>query len=191
MDEIKQLIKKYLSNFAFFYRYLGNVIFISLGLSLIVSVLDGFGLSMFLTFLQVIGGGGEVNPEEMGKLRFLMDGMETIGIDLTIGSVLLFMFLFFSFKGVVSFISMVYNVILQQHFIKNIRLDLLNSLNRMRFKKFILSDAGHIQNTMSGEVERVSHAYRTYFSTFQQGVIVIVYMSFAFYRCAIRASSNC
>src|SRR5690606_16451712 len=48
-------------------------------------------------------------------------------------------------------------------------------------KKFVTSDAGKIQNTMSGEVERVALAYSSYFDSFQQGVMVLVYMGFAFY----------
>src|SRR5690554_7229708 len=97
MNKFKQIIKKYFSSFAFFYRYLRNAIFLSLALSLAVSVLDGFGLSMFLPLLQVIGD-GNVDAEQMGNLRFVVDGMETIGLDLTLATVLVFMFIFFSFK---------------------------------------------------------------------------------------------
>ena len=181
MNQIKKLIKKYFSNFTFFYRYLRSAIFITLGLSMVVSILDAFGLSMFLPLLQVVGGEGSVNPDEMGKLRFLVDGMDKIGFNLSISSVLLFMFLFFCFKGIVYYFNSIYGVILQQRFIKRIRLSLLDNLNKMSFKKFILADAGRIQNTMSGEVDRVDQAFRTYFMTFQNGAMVIVYMSFAFF----------
>lgn len=181
MNRIKKLIKRNFGSFAFFYKYLHNAIFVTLGLSMIVSTLDAFGLSMFLPLLQVVGGDGNVNPEEMGRLRFLVDGMAKIGFNLSISSVLLLMFLFFCFKGIVFYINSIYGVILQQRFIKKIRLDLLNSLNRMSFKKFILADAGRIQNTMSGEVDRVDHAFRSYFTTFQHGAMVIIYMSFAFF----------
>ena len=181
MNRIKELIKKNFSSFAFFYKYLRHAIFITLGLSMIVSALDAFGLSMFLPLLQVVGGQGVVDPAEMGKLDFIVVGMESVGLNLSISSVLLFMFLFFCFKGIALYINSIYGVILQQRFIKKIRLNLLNSLNRISFKKFILSDAGRIQNTMSGEVDRVAQSFRTYFMTFQQGAMVIVYMSFAFF----------
>lgn len=181
MIHIKEFIKKYFRTFTYFYKYLRNAIFITLGLSMVVSILDAFGLSMFLPLLQVVGGEGNVNPEEMGRLRFLVDGMDKIGFNLTISSVLLFMFLFFCFKGFIFYINSIYSVILQQRFIKRIRLNLLSSLNQISFKKFILSDAGRIQNTMSGEVDRVDQAFRTYFMTFQHGAMVIVYMGFAFF----------
>ena len=98
MNRIKELIKKNFSSFAFFYKYLRHAIFITLGLSMIVSALDAFGLSMFLPLLQVVGGQGVVDPAEMGKLDFIVVGMESVGLNLSIGSVLLFMFLFFCFN---------------------------------------------------------------------------------------------
>lgn len=180
MNSLKYVVKKYFSNFAFFYSYLRNKIFIAIGLSITISVLDAFGLSMFLPLLQVVDNKGVVDAEGMGNLRFLIHGIEALGIELTIGFVLLFMVLFFIFKGAAYYISLVYGVVLQQSFIKQIRLKLVTSLNKMSFKGFTTSDAGRIQNIMSGEVDRVVGAYNSYFGSFQQGIMVVVYMSFAF-----------
>lgn len=181
MDSLKSIIKKYFGSFVFFYHYLRNKIFIAMGFSIAVSILDGFGLSMFLPLLQVVDNNGSVNAEEMGNLRFLIDGIEALGINLNIGFVLLFMLLFFAFKGVAYYFSSLYIVILQQSFIKSMRLRLLNSLNRMNFKSFVTSDAGQIQNTMSGEVDNVARGFASYFGTIEQGVMVVVYMTFAFF----------
>lgn len=180
MNSLKYIIKKHFGNFAFFYHYLRKKIFIAIGLSIAISVLDAFGLSMFLPLLQVVDHKGVVDAAGMGNLRFLIQGIEALGIELTIGFVLLFMVLFFIFKGVAYYISLVYGVVLQQSFIKEIRLKLVNSLNRMSFKGFTTSDAGRIQNIMSGEVDRVVRAYNSYFGSIQQGIMVVVYMSFAF-----------
>lgn len=181
MNQFKNFIKKHFGSFVYFYSYLRYKIFIAIGLSITISILDAFGLSMFLPLLQIVNSADKASAEGMGNLRFLVDGMEALGINLTIGSVLAFMLLFFLIKGIVSYISMVYIVILQQSFIKSIRLKLLNSLNKINFKIFVTSDAGRIQNTMSGEVDRVAQAYNTYFGAFQQGVMVAVYMGFAFF----------
>jgi len=146
-----------------------------------VSVLDGLGLSMFLPLLQVVDNRGAVDAEAMGNLRFLVNGMESLGIELTVGFVLLFMLLFFLFKGIAYYFSSIYLVVLQQSFISKVRLKLLSALNRMSFKSFITSDAGRIQNTMGGEVDSVARAFGSYFGTIDQGVMVFVYMSFAFF----------
>src|SRR5690606_27823577 len=69
---------------------------------------------------------------------------------------------------------------LQQFFITKIRLENLGSFKNLVYKHFITSDVGRIQNTLTGEVERVGKAFYTYFNAFQQGVMVAVYMGFAF-----------
>jgi len=181
MNALKNNIKRHFGSFVFFYRYLHNRIFFAVCLSVIVSILDGFGLSMFLPLLQVVDNKGAVDVEGMGNLGFLIHGIESLGIDLTIGFVLLFMLLFFVFKGIAYYFSAVYLVTLQQSFIKTIRLKLLSSLNRLSFKRFITSDAGRIQNTLSGEVESVARAFGSYFGAIDQSMMVVVYMAFAFF----------
>ncbi|MEX2593028.1 MAG: ABC transporter ATP-binding protein [Anditalea sp.] len=181
MDTLKKLIKRYFSNFVYFFGYLRFRIFIAVSLSIAIGILDGFGLSMFLPLLQMVNDSGAMDPEGMGNLSFLVDGIEAIGINLTLGTVLLFMLVFFVLKGFAQFGSRVYRVILQQYFVRTLRLNMLNSLNQMNFKGFITSDAGRIQNTMTGEVDKVSNAYNYYFATFEKGVLVAVYMAFAFF----------
>src|SRR5690625_2457840 len=179
-DQIKYFIKHYVSSFAYFYRYLQKKIFIALFLSVFVSILDGLGLTMFIPLLQVIGEEGMVDAQEMGKLSYVITGLEDLGIPLTVISVLLVMIVFFSLKGVALYGSHIYRIYLQESFIRKIRLSLLRGLNQMSFKSFVTSDVGRIQNTMTGEVDRVSRSFRYYFQTSEDGVMVIVYLGFAF-----------
>lgn len=180
MPRIKRYIAKHFTSFTYFYRHLRHRIFIAVGLSIAVGVLDGFGLSMFLPLLQMVSDSG-ASAEGMGNLRFLVDAMENAGISLSLVSALAFMLVFFTLKGIAKYGSSVYNVILQQYFIRRIRLRIVKSLNQMAFKAFVTSDAGRIQNTMTGEVDRVARAYKSYFEAFQQSILVAVYMGFAFF----------
>lgn len=180
MSTLKKLIKKYFSSFAYFYRYLRNKIFIAFFLSVFVSLLDGLGLTMFIPLLQVIGEEGMVDAGEMGKLSYVVTGLQSMGIPLHVISVLLVMIVFFSLKGIALYGSQIYRIYLQESFIRKIRLNLLRGLNQMSFKSFVTSDVGRIQNTMTGEVDRVSRSFRYYFQTFQDGVMVAVYLGFAF-----------
>jgi len=179
MQRLKDLIKKYFSNFVWFYRYLGNRIFIAFFLSISVSVLDGLGLTMFLPLLKLVDKGGNVNSDEIGNLSIIIETLEKTGISLTVLSVLITMILFFVLKGAAVYFQKVYQVYLQQGFIRKIRLNLLRNLNQIKFKSFIASDVGRIQNTMTGEVLKVNQAFTTYMNTFQQGVMVAVYLVFA------------
>lgn len=182
MNRLKDLIKKHFSSFAFFYHYLGSKVFIAFFLSVAVSFLDGLGLTMFFPLLQVVGVeavGSE--SSDLGNLTYLMDGIESLGISLTLGSVLIIMLVFFTFKGVAFYFSYVYRIILQQSFIRKLRVNLLDGLNRMSFKRFILSDAGRIQNTLGGEVNSVATSFNAYFASFEQVIMLVVYIGFAFF----------
>lgn len=173
-------MKKYFSSFAFFYSYLRNRIFVAFGLSALVSFFDGLGLSMFFPLLQTVDSEGR-NRSEIGNLRYVTKVFEKIGMDMfSLGNVLLVIFLFFLLKGIFKYLSSVYMVYLQQKFIRDIRLRLLTLLNQMSFKRFITSDVGRIQNTLTGEVGRVTSAFSAYFNTVQHGVMVSVYVAFAF-----------
>ncbi|MFD3000882.1 ABC transporter ATP-binding protein [Pontibacter toksunensis] len=180
MNKLKHILFEYFENFAYFYRYLGYKIFISVGLSILVGVLDGFGLAMFLPLLQMIDStSGTVDAEQMGNLSFLIEGLQASGIALTLQTVLFVMLTFFSLKGVVKFFEGYYKVILQQRFIRQIRFSNIDLLSGYRFSDFVNSDSGKIQNTFSGEVDRVNQAYQAYFKAYQYGVMVLVYMTFA------------
>ncbi|HLS29253.1 MAG TPA: ABC transporter ATP-binding protein [Flavobacteriaceae bacterium] len=180
MQKLKNFVKKYFKDFTFFYRYLRNKIFVAFILSVAVSFLDGLGLTMFIPLLQVVGDEGAADPDEMGKLGVFVEAIQALGIPMTLIGVLVMMMVFFALKGVATYTRSIYLVVLQQSFNRKIRLNLLNLLNRLDFKRFIMSDVGRIQNTMTGEVSRVSRAFNAYFNTFQQAVMVVVYMGFAF-----------
>jgi len=187
---MKKLLAGQFETLYYFFTHLRYKIFIALAFSLLVGVLDGLGLSMFLPLLQLVGS-QKVDPVGMGNLSFLIGIVEKAGISLTLFSVLMTMLLFFLVKGIVVYISIAYRVNLQQYFVTKVRIQLLHGLDSMNYKSFVTSDAGRIQNTMSGEVERVAQGYSLYIESIQQGIMVLVYTGFAFfidYRFAILVS---
>src|SRR5690625_3597837 len=112
MEKLKRFVKKYFTSFSFFYGYLRHRIFIAFILSVSVSFMDALGLTMFFPLLQVVDEGKSVDASEMGKLGYLVEGIEGMGITMTVGSVLLIMFIFFSLKGVAQYVNSVYQVVL-------------------------------------------------------------------------------
>lgn len=178
---LKLLIKKSFSNFYWFFTYLRYKIFVGVILSILVGLLDGFGLTMFLPLLQMVSTDAVASTESMSSFGFVIEFIEGIGFDLSLGVVLLFMLFFFVLKGIAKYASLVYRVILQQELIKSIRLKLLYTLNKVNFKYFVTSDVGRIQNTMTGEIDRIQNAYVSYFLALELIILVLVYMSFAFF----------
>jgi subfamily B ATP-binding cassette protein MsbA len=136
---------------------------------------------MFMPLLEMVNDSKQASGSSLGNLSFLIDGMERIGLSLNLTTVLLLMVFFFSFKGIIKFLATVYNAILRRFFINQLRNKLLSSYNQINFKYFVASDIGRIQNTMSVEIERASAAFYNYSNTLQQAIMVLVYISFAFF----------
>lgn len=166
---------------SYFYKHLGYRLFIALSLSMLVAILDSFGISLFLPLLQMAGGKEQINPEELGKLSYLINGIKTIGFDLTLFRVLVFMLIFFISKGVVQFLTSTYKVSLQRDFVQNLRLNMLELFNNINYKSFVNSDTGRIQNTLTTEIERITQSYNFYLVTFQQGIMALVYLIFSYF----------
>ena len=177
---IKKIIKKYFESFVYFYSFLRYRIFVIIAFSIFIGILDGFGLTMFLPLLQMVSDSSEVDPNSMGKLSFLVDFFSNVGIPLTLMSILCLMLLFFFSKGIMQYFSGVYNVNVREWFIKKLRIQNIKGLNKLAYKYFVMSDVGRIQNTLTGEVDRVAASYFNYFKAFEYGILVVVYMGFAF-----------
>ncbi|PRX43500.1 ABC transporter ATP-binding protein [Salegentibacter salegens] len=181
MDKFKKIIKNNFQYFFYFYSYLRYRILIAFGLSFLRGVLDGFGLAMFIPLLKMSTSGPQDVPSEgLGNLSFLPEFLSSIGITLNIQNTLLIILTFFCFKGVVAFVEGYARVTYQQLFIREIRISNIRLLNTFKFSEFVKSDVGKIQNTFSGEVGRVNIAYQSYFKAIEYGVLVFVYVAFAF-----------
>lgn len=177
---IKQLIKNTFQSFFYFYSYLKYRIIITFILSLLVGLIDGIGLAMFIPLLQMLGKDYEEGGENLGKLEFIPELFQSFGINFNIISVLVLILIFFSFKGIVKFMQGYLAVIYQQFFIRKIRVSNINLLNSFDFSEFVKSDVGRIQNTFSGEVEKINQAYKTYIASLQYGAMICMYLILAF-----------
>jgi ABC-type multidrug transport system fused ATPase/permease subunit len=178
---LKSIIERYFSSFAYFYTHLRYRIFLFLALSIVVGVLDGFGLAMFLPLLQLVSGKSTAGADGMGNLGFLIKYLEQLGIPIGLGIILLIMILFFLLKGIITYLSEVYKVNIQQNFARNVSSRMLEGLNRLRFKSFVSYETGKIQNSLTGDVDKIIQGFGSYFLALQQAILVAVYTGFAFF----------
>ncbi len=128
----------------------------------------------------MVDGSNTVDSEQLGHLSFLIKGLEVVGIELSLMTILIVMLTFFSIKGIMKFFESYNKVLYQQYFMKKIRISNINNLANFSYDNFVKSDSGKIQNTFSGEVLKVSKAYNSYFTAVQYGVLVVVYVFLAF-----------
>jgi len=134
---------------------------------------------MFLPLLQMMNETAAPDPASLGNLKFLVDLITVLGFKINILSVLVFIFLFFVLKAIIVFLNDLYAVRVKLFFTNKIRIESLNNLNQMSYKSFVLSDVGQIQNSLTGEVDKITKAFDAYYVTLQQAIMVAVYMGFA------------
>ncbi|WP_235942591.1 ABC transporter ATP-binding protein [Salinimicrobium oceani] len=146
-------------------------------MSFLVGLLDGIGLALFIPLLKLVSE--ENNTASKGG--FITDVVvDFLNVNPTLLNILILILFFFSLKGLVKFFEGYLRVVYQQYFMRQIRMSNIDLLNELDFKEFAKTDAGKIQNTFSGEVNRVNTAFRFYFKSFQYGTLVLVYVIIAF-----------
>ncbi len=182
MKYINKIFANQLYTFRYFHSYLGYRLFVKMGLSLSVGALDAVGLTMFIPLLQIVGSNQEETASvDLGNLNFIISSIEYVGIELTLVNVLLLLVSFFLLKGAALFVNSMYEVKIRERFLSTVRIDLVQRLAAMSYKSFVSSDVGRIQSTMTGEVNKVSEAYKAYFGTIQAFIMISLYMILAFW----------
>lgn len=192
MKFYQKTIDKYFRHFVFFYRYLGPRLWVILLLSLVVGLLDGFGLALFLPIFEIAAEGQNFkSSESMGELQFLLSFIQGLGFSLTVNSVIVFMVLLFVIKSIFRFIDGYYKIKLQNEFVRGIRYQMVDGLSELDYKQFLNLDSGRIQNTLSAEAIKLTYGFLSYFNSIQHAILLLVYIGLAFlsnYQFAILVS---
>jgi subfamily B ATP-binding cassette protein MsbA len=142
--------------------------------------LDGFGLALFIPVFTIAADGiTEENRQALGNLDFLLDWIEKLGFGLNLNVILGVMVSLFVLKSILKFFDGILKTKLQMEFVKKLRYEMVEGLGGMSYKNFVNLDAGKIQNTLSGEVFKVTYSFLTYFSTIQFMVLLSVYVTLA------------
>jgi len=174
---------KFKSNFVgyfqFYYSIVGKKLILSILLSIIVTLLDGVGLSMFMPLMQSVSGDASASKSSMGRLHYVTDVIAKMGFPMTLNTVLVILVLLFSVKGVFKYFEQNYQAGVIQFFMKRVRYKLVNGLERLSYRGFVKLDAGKIQNTFIAEVQRMSQAVKAYLSYSQSLFMLSTYVFLA------------
>lgn len=170
-----------LNYFNYFYQKLKYRLIICIILSIIVGFLDGLGLTVFLPIIQIVSGNGSMDLDNLGGMKFIIDLIARLGLEINLFNLIVLMVSFFVLKGCMMFIQKYYSTITRQKYIKSLRIELITLLSNIKFEFLMKSESGEIQNTLSSEISRSSVAIQHFITTFQSISMLLVYLSLAFY----------
>lgn len=177
---IKKLIKRNFKALVFFYRYLRYRVAIMFAASVLVSLIDGIGLSLFLPLLSSTDNSTQSYTEGMGRLSEFIHYLESMGVDLTLNNVLIIMLVIFTVKGAMKYFEKYYSTHCRYLFLMDLRNQMVNGVGRMKYAHYVTSDSGKIQNALTTETNRMVQSFTAYFTTMQNFVMSVVYILLAF-----------
>lgn len=126
----------------------------------VAGLAEGVGLSAFLPLLTLaIGAGNEANAEP-GDLELKIRGLfESVGIEVTIETILVLVVVAFFLKGVLVLVSRVQVGYLVARSITELRLRLLRALMKSNWSYYVQQRVGTFSNAYSLEVVRSSKLF--------------------------------
>jgi ABC-type multidrug transport system fused ATPase/permease subunit len=173
------MVFKYLR---YFYGYLGYRLGVISILSILTGVLDGIGIAFFLPLLEFISNeNDEVSGIQMGNFSVILNFIKYIGLEIDIFNLLFIISILFILKGVFKFFEEYLKVYFQQYFVRQLRLESINALQKLSFSAFVNSDVGRIQNILTGEIQKVISGYISFNTIIQGAVLIITYSILAIY----------
>lgn len=179
INHIKTFIAEKFKTLYFFYTYMGKRLFALLGFNFLMAFFDGIGLMMFVPLLQLAD-----NPTGAAGSNALMDFViamfEFLHLPLNVYIMLVFIALVFILKAIAGFFTQYFQSVTINNFIGKIRKLQIDGLTNLKYKAFISTDAGQIQNSLTVESQRISAAGSQYLETIKSGMLVLVYLGFAF-----------
>ncbi|SDE43476.1 ABC transporter ATP-binding protein [Riemerella columbipharyngis] len=167
--------------FSYFKGIIGWHVYSYIFLNILLGFLDGIGLAFFVPLLSIASGDVNKSGDSLGKLEFIIEGFDKLGIELNLTNALLFLTFLFGFKGIIYYFRIIYFSKLQLNAISKLRMKLVTGLESLSYSGFTKLDLGRIQNTMIGELGKLMGAFNSYFGALQHLIMLLTYIGLAFF----------
>jgi ABC-type multidrug transport system fused ATPase/permease subunit len=175
--------------FRFCYRIAGSRLILNLVLCALISFSDGVGLVLFMPLLEAMGSAdGAAGSAYLSNLHYVTDVLRFFHVPLEVNVLLWVLAALFVLKGVLKFLQVSYQAALRHMFTRKVRQMLVGYLQGLSYRGFLTINAGRVQHTFIGEMQRLSANVNVYFLVAQAAVMLGTYLLLAFaanYRFAL------
>ena len=177
--KLRRYASSYFNYLFFFKQYLRQKLVAVVVISFFVSLMDALSLSIFIPLFDVAANRTPANSSKLSV--YFTQLMQGLNWERSINNVLVVMVVFFIIKAVFRFLDVYYRNRVNSFFIQNIRNALMDVLANLNYSKFVRTDSGTIQNTLTTEVNNVNSAYVHYISVIQNTIFIVVYVLMSFW----------
>lgn len=177
-SKLKEFVKTYFKQVAFFYSYLRARFLYVILISFFVSLFDALSLSVFIPLFEIATDAS--SSKKSSLTNYLQDALNYVNLPISVNSVLVIMLVFFFTKAVFRYADVYYRAYANAYFIKKLRIKFVNLISSLEYNEFIKIDLGKIQNSITTEVVNINSAYTHYISVVQNSIFIIVYIVMSF-----------
>ncbi len=147
-------------------------------LSVLISVLDSFGIGVVVGLLQLITSNGAIdNFDFLQRINQIFTRFGAGGLNFN--TLIFLAILLFISKGIITYIQQYILAVINAGTITKIRKELVSDILNMEYEKFIQTDIGTIHNVSTIEAYQVNIAINTLLNIVQYVVISICYIIIA------------
>lgn len=150
--------------FRFFYRHLGQKVYVTLFMGVVTGLLDGVGVFLFIPLLRQLSADEQVS-------RWVPDW--------NISTILLLLLAVFVAKAVIRYIGEMLRIRYQHGFIRSLRMQGIEGFVHFPYRAFVQADAGRLQNSLGSEINRTNQAFQLFFTAVQWGIMAAVMLLIA------------
>lgn len=179
---MKAFLKNRFTTLYFFYQYIGSKIYVVFGFSVLMVLMDSFGLALFIPLLQIADKGVDNSDVAEDKLTLIVNDLFSfLNLSVSVPNMLLLIIVIFSLKGLFSYYAMKYNALVQQTVMLKMRTKLAASVRDLSYSEFVKTDVGRLQNSLLAEVWQVISGCTQYMDAIKNGLFVLIYLGFALF----------
>lgn len=168
-------ITEFTHYFKTFHLYAGFKLYILYFVIFFAGITEGFGITMLLPILNY----DESRNIDDSYTQLIYSGLESLGISLSLTSLLTILFIAFMLKGFFLFFQESLVSYILSSLIKKIRIELCSLYEAMRYEYYINTNIGQLNNLITTETERAVGGMSIFCRLIAGVLFIIVYISAA------------
>jgi len=161
-------------------QYVGRRFYVVFVLTVAVAFTEGFGITLVLPLLRSTQGSA-AETQDMGTAEEILQTLLTwMGIDDSIGGILLFIVVVFASRGLLSFAQKSYTAYLQSEILVSLKAKLFDAYSDLKYRHFLTENTGHFINVINHQANQFFGAFSTFVTFLTSVVTTLSYFAFAF-----------
>jgi len=169
------LISSLIHYFKVVYEYAGRKLYILLLLFFLGCLFESFGILMLLPVLDV----DKAVSDQSQYAKTIYVFLESIGINITLFSLIILLLIAFIFKGIFIFLQKTFSAHINYNLIKDIRIDFCDKYKNMKYSYYTNTSIGYLNNIITTEIERGVFALNKYTVLIGDLIFILIYIAFA------------